>query len=119
MGEAKVFREEATENGIRLSAIVIELGNSYLVLLSEGEEDNLGTLSVSILTKPEISRMPISSTLLGERNVIIARSIAERFAAATGKMALVSVFVKTLDEARAGQVFVRLLEKILRRRREA
>ncbi|MBS7606334.1 MAG: proteasome assembly chaperone 4 family protein [Candidatus Bathyarchaeia archaeon] len=112
---AKVFHEEITEDGITLSATVIELKNSYIILLSEGDE-NLGTLAVSIPTRPEISRLPISSTLLGERSTITARLIAERFAAATNKMVLVSVFVKTVNEAKASQAFVRLLEKILRGR---
>ena len=47
---------------------------------------------------------------------MIARLIAERLAALTGKMVLVSVFIRTLDEAKAGRIFIRLLEKILRER---
>lgn len=115
--KAKVFHEEITEDGVTLSATVIELKNSYIVLLSEGDE-NLGTLAVSIPTRPEISRLPISSTLLGERSTMTARFIAERLAAATNKMVLVSVFVKTVNEAKAGQVFVRLIDKILKGNRE-
>ncbi|MEM2401563.1 MAG: proteasome assembly chaperone 4 family protein [Candidatus Bathyarchaeia archaeon] len=110
---AKIFHEEVTEEGVSLSATVMELKNSYIVLLSEGDE-SLGTLAVSIPTRPEISRMPISSTLLGERSVVTARFIAERLAAVTNKMVLVSVFLKTVDEARASHIFVRLLEKILK-----
>lgn len=109
---AKIFHEESTEEGITLSATVMEMKNSYIVLLSEGDE-SLGTLAVSVPTRPDISRMPISSTLLGERNIVTARFIAERLAAATNKMVLVSVFLKTMDEGRAGHIFVRLLEKIL------
>lgn len=112
--KTRVFHEETVEEGKTLSATIIELGNSYIVLLSEGEE-NLGTLSVSIPVKPEISRLPISSVLLGERYVISARSIAERLAAVTKKIVLVSVFIKTVDEIKAGQIFMRLIEKILKR----
>jgi hypothetical protein len=112
--KTRVFHEETVEEGKRLSATIIELGNSYIVLLSEGEE-NLGTLSVSVPIKPEISRLPVSSVLLGERHVISARSIAERLAAATKKIVLVSVFIKTIDEMKAGQIFMRLIEKILKK----
>lgn len=118
MCAAKVFHEETTEEGARLSATVIELGNSYIVLLSEGDVENLGTLSVSIPVRAEASRQPLSSILLGERSTILARLIAERIAALTNKIALVSVFIKTLNEQKAGQVFIRLLEKVFKERKE-
>ncbi|MEM1587045.1 MAG: proteasome assembly chaperone 4 family protein [Candidatus Bathyarchaeia archaeon] len=111
---AKVFHEETIEEGIKLSATVIELGNSYIILLSEGESENLGTLSVSLPTRTDISRLPLSSVLLGERSTFLARLIAERIAALTNKIVLVSVFIKTISEQRAGKVFIRLLEKILK-----
>jgi hypothetical protein len=47
--------------------------------------------------------------------VISARSIAEKLAAATKKIVLVSVFIKTIDEMKAGQIFMRLIEKILKK----
>ncbi|MEM1515302.1 MAG: hypothetical protein QXH24_04545 [Candidatus Bathyarchaeia archaeon] len=115
---AKVFHEEIIEEGVKLSATVIELGNSYIILLSEGESENLGTLSVSLPTRIELSRLPLSSILLGERNAILARLIAERFAALTNKIVLASVFIKTFNEQRAGQVFMKLLEEIFKKRRE-
>lgn len=113
---AKVFHEEVVEEGVKLSATVVELGNSYIILLCEGESENLGTLSVSLPAKigTSISRPPLSSVLLGERSAILARLIAERVAALTNKIALVSVFLKTLNEQKTGQVFIRLLEKILK-----
>ncbi|MEM2341205.1 MAG: proteasome assembly chaperone 4 family protein [Candidatus Bathyarchaeia archaeon] len=114
MYKAKVFHEEVVEDGKTLLATVIELGNSYIVFLSEGEE-NLGTLSISIPMRPEISRLPVSSVILGERHIVSARSIAERLAAVTKKIVLVSVFVKTIDEMKVGQIFIRLLEKILKK----
>lgn len=113
MYKAKILYREVVEEGVPLSVRMIELNNSYIVLLSEGVE-NLGTLAVSIPSRREISRLPLSSVLLGERNRMIARLVAERLAALTGKIALVSVFIKTLDEAKAGRIFIRLLEKILR-----
>jgi hypothetical protein len=115
---AKVFHEETTEEGAKLSATVIELGNSYIVLLSEGDIENLGTLSVSIPVRAEFSRQPLSSILLGERSAILARLIAERIADLTNKIALVSVFIKTLNEQKAGQAFIRLLEKVFKERKE-
>lgn len=116
MCAAKIFHEEAVEEGTKFSATVIELGNSYIILLSEGEVENLGTLSVSLPMRTGITRLPLSSVLLGEKNTILARLIAERVAALTNKIALVSVFIKTFSEQKAGQVFIGLLERILRGR---
>ncbi|MCX8171715.1 MAG: proteasome assembly chaperone 4 family protein [Candidatus Bathyarchaeota archaeon] len=114
----RIFHEETVEDGRKFSATVIELGNSYIVLLSEGDEENLGTLAVSIPSRPKVDRLPLSSVLLGERSAITARLIAERLAALTNKIVLVSVFLKTISEVKAGQVFLRLLEKFVREGRE-
>lgn len=118
MSRTRVFHEETVEEGRKFSATVIELGNSYIVLLSEGDEENLGTLAVSVPYRPEISRLPLSSVLLGERSTITARLIAERLAALTNKIVLVSTFLKTADEMKAGQIFLRLLEKIVKEKRD-
>lgn len=115
---AKVSHEETIESGVKLSVTIIELGNSYIILLSEGESENLGTLSVSLPTRMGVSRPPLSSVLLGERNAILARLVAERVAALTNKIALVSVFLKTLSEQRAGQAFIKVLEKIFKEKKE-
>lgn len=117
MSGLKVYHEETFEEGKKLSATMIELGNSYMVLLSEGDEENLGTLAASIPSRLELSRLPLSSILLGERNVVTARLIAERLAAITNKIVLVSVFLKSVNEVKAGQIFLRLLEKILKEKR--
>jgi len=115
LDKAKIFHKEISEKGTSLSATLIELKNSYVALLSEGEE-RLGTLVVSIPTRLEISKLPLSSTLLGERNVMVARLIAERLAAVTKKMVLVSLFVNTMNESQAGRIFMKLLEELLKER---
>jgi hypothetical protein len=112
---AKIFHEEIAEEGSLFSATIIELKNALMVLLSEGEE-SLGTLAVSVPQRLEIPRQPLSSTLLGERYTTIARIIAERLAALTNKMVLVSVFLRTASEAKAAQIFIKLLEEALKKR---
>jgi len=114
MSQAKIIREETKIGDNVYSAVLIEVKNGYIVLLSEGQ-DNVGTLAVSV---PQTSGMvgpPLSSALLGERNVMLARMLAERLANSLRKMVLVSVFVKTTKEAEAGRTFLRLLEKTLKK----
>ena len=101
-----------TENDKQFSALHIEAENAVLVLLSEGE-DRLGTLAASVPSAIELrSQAVFSSILLGDRNVTTARMLAERWASKTRKIALVSVFLKTVKETEAAPILVRLMEKI-------
>ena len=112
MQRAKIVKEEMKENGKLFSALHVETKNANLILLSEGE-DKLGTLAVAL---PQAQRMlgpPLSSILLGERNIIIARLLAEQLAKITEIIALVSVFAKTLTEREASSVFLKLFKKTL------
>ena len=115
MLQTKIVHEELKEDDTVYSAVLIEVKNAYIVLLSEAEE-NLGTLAVSLPQKPEMSSLPLSSILLGERNTTIARLVAERLVGSVHKMVLVSVYVRSLDERKATRVFLKLLEKILKKK---
>jgi len=110
MSRARIVQEKIVEKDTPFLALYLEMKNANLLLLSE-EEDQLGTLAVSI---PQAQRMvgpPISSVLLGDRNIMIARILAERLAEKMKKIALVSVFAKTVDEREAGAIFLKLVEK--------
>jgi len=76
-------------------------------------------LFLSIHALPQAQRMlgpPLSSILLGERNTLIARLLAEQLAKTTETIALVSVFAKTLTEKEASSVFLKLFRKTLKKR---
>jgi hypothetical protein len=85
-----------------------------LFLLSEGE-DQLGTLAVAIPQAPKMVGPPLSSILLGDRNVMIARVLAERLAKKMNKIVLMSVSTKTFDEGEVGPILLKLVERALRR----
>jgi len=115
---AKIVQEEIKKDETTFYALRLETKNAHLIMLSESE-DNLGTLAVAV---PQAERMvgpPVSSVLLGDKNAIIARLLAERLAHKTGKIGLASVYVKTLDERSAGKVFIELLEKTFKEKEEA
>jgi len=112
MQRARVFQEETKENQTVFLALHVETKNANLVLLSEGE-DQLGTLAVALPQAQKMLGPPLSSILLGDRNTMISRLLAERLAEKTGKMALMSVFAKTVSERDAGPVFLRLFEKVV------
>jgi len=115
MQRAEIVQEEIKENETMFLAVHLKTKNSDILLLSEGE-DQLGTLAVA-LPQAQAQKMlgpPLSSVLLGDRNMILARMMAERLAAKTGKIALTSVFTKTLAEREAGPIFLKLFDKTVK-----
>jgi len=117
MQHAKIIQEEIKEDETLFLALHLETKNSEIILLSEGE-DQLGTLAVALPQDQKMLGPPLSSVLLGDRNVIVTRMLAERLAAKTGKIALVSIFTKTLAEREAGPIFLRLFDKAMKAKQE-
>ena len=117
MQRVKIVEEEIKENETLFLALHFETKNASIILLSEGE-DQLGTLAVALPQAEKLLGPPLSSVLLGDRNVIVARMLAERLAAKTGKIALASVFTKTLAEREAGPVFIKLFDKAMKAKPE-
>ena len=114
MSRARIVKEKIVERDKAFLVIYLETKNASLVLLSEGE-DQLGTLAVAIPQPEKMVGPPLSSVLLGDRNMIIARILAERLAGRMKKIALVSVFSKTVSDREAGSIFLKLVEKTLRK----
>jgi hypothetical protein len=112
MSRARIVQEKIVKRDTAFLAIYLETKNASLVLLSEGE-DQLGTLAVALPQPKKMVGPPLSSVLLGDRNMIIARVLAERLAGKTKKIALVSVFSKTVSEKEAGAIFLKLVEKAI------
>ncbi len=112
MERAKVIKDEITEHNVHFLAVYLETKNSCLVLLSENE-DKLGTLTIAV-PKPQDLLGPISSSiLLGDRNSVSARMFAEYLAFRKKKIALVSVYLKTIDEIQARSILMKLLKKVI------
>ena len=114
MSRAKIVKEEIVERDTSFFAVYIETENASLILMSEAE-DKLGTLAVAIPQPQKLVGPPLSSILLGDRNITIARVLAELLAQNTKKIALVSVFTKTVSEQEAAPILRKLMEKTLRK----
>lgn len=114
MSRARMVQEEIRERDKRFLCLYLEMRNAGLIFLSEGE-DQLGTLAVAVPRARERTGPHLSSILLGDRNVMIARILAERLAGKTDKIALASVFAKTFGEREAGPIFLKLFEKTVGR----
>ena len=114
MARANIVTEEIVEGDTSFFAVYIETGNANQLYLSEGE-DKLGTLAVAIPQPDKLVGPPLSSILLGDRNMMITRVLAELLAQKTKKMGLVSVFTKTVSEQDAAPILKKLMEKILKK----
>jgi hypothetical protein len=111
VSQAKIVQEKIMERDTPFLALYLEMKNASLLLLSEGE-DQLGTLAVSV-PQTQMVGPPLSSVLLGDRNIMIARILAERLAEKMKKIALVSVFTKTVNERETGTIFLKLFKKTI------
>jgi len=114
MSPAKIVQEEIEHDNKHFSAVYLETKNAGLILLSEGE-NQLGTLAVAIPHKQKMVGPPLSSILLGDRNVITARLFAERLAQKMNKIGLASLFIKSISEREAGPILVKLFEKTMKK----
>jgi len=112
MTRAKLVQEEMREKDRLFLSTYLETRNAGLILLSEGE-DQLGTLAIGVPQRGELLGPPLSSILLGDCNIMLARILAERLAKKMTKIALVSVFTKTITEKEAGPILLKLVEKTI------
>ncbi|UCE96143.1 MAG: hypothetical protein JSV51_00605 [Candidatus Bathyarchaeota archaeon] len=112
MHRATIVKEEILEENLHFLAIYLKTENAGLVLLSENE-DRLGTLAASVPPALDIRTQPfLSSILLGDRNTTTARMLAEHLASKTGKIGLVSIHLKTVDETKANPILMKLFKKV-------
>ena len=114
MSRAKIVKEEMVERDTTFFALHIETENANQLFLSEGE-DRLGTLAVALPQQQKLVGPPLSSILLGDRNIMIARILAEHLAQNTKKIALVSVFTKAVSEQEAAPILRKLIDKVLKK----
>ena len=114
MLRAKIIKEELVERDTHFLSVLVETENANQLFLSEGE-DRLGTLAVAIPQPEKLVGEPLSSILLGDRNIMISRVLAELLAQKTKKISLVSVFVKSVSEQEAALILRKLVEKTLKR----
>ncbi len=112
MERATVVKDEIVEQNVHFLAVYLETKNSCFVILSENE-DKFGTLAIAVPKPQGLLGPPSSSVLLGDRNIISARMFAEHLASRKKKIALVSVYLKTIDEMQGQSIFLKLLEKVV------
>ena len=117
MERAKIVKDEIIEQNTHFLAVYMETKNSCLILLSENE-DKLGTLAIAVPKPRDLLGPASSSVLLGDKNAISARMFAEYLASRKEKIALVSIYLETIDEMQAQSIFMKLIEKVVHKELE-
>lgn len=110
MERAKIVKDEIIEQDMHFLAVYVETKNACLILLSENE-DKLGTLAIAVPKPKDLLGPPSSTVFLGDKNAISARMFAEYVASRKKKIALVSIYLETIDEMQAQSIFMKLIEK--------
>ena len=87
----------------------LQLENAVVAFLFE-ERMRMGTVAIAMPGTGEVA-VGRSSVLVGGKYMMTTRALAERLAAKTGKIALVSLFTE-LDETEALRTYAKLLDKI-------
>lgn len=95
----------AQHGGKSLMGGLLELENAVLVLLWEGGEPRLGSLTVTLPGRA-------SSQLLGDRDQLLGRLIGERLAERYGKMVLVSTNLSPGTAIGAGRALLELAGRL-------
>ena len=86
-----------------------QLDNATVAFLFE-DRVRLGTLAIAMPGMGEVA-VGRSSVLVGGKYLMTSRALAEKLAAKSGRIALVSLFTE-LDEAEALRVYSKLLDKV-------
>ena len=104
----KIREEELKVENVNLHMSLIDTENAVIIFVFEKNE-RIGTLAFALpRTSPD--KINLSSSLVGVKNQIVSRALAERAALEFNKMALVSVFT-TLTESKALKYSFELLRK--------
>jgi hypothetical protein len=102
--------EEKLEVNSRVFRInFLQLENAVVAFFFE-ERMRMGTVAIAMPGAGEVA-VGRSSVLVGGKYMMTTRALAERLAAKTRKIALVSLFTE-LDETEALRMYAKLLDKI-------
>lgn len=104
------FNETTLKVGTRtFRANFTQLDNAVVAFLFE-DRARLGTVAIAMPGLREVAAGR-SSVLIGGRYLMTSRALAEKLAAKSGRIAILSLFTQ-LDEAEALRIYTRLLDKV-------
>jgi hypothetical protein len=110
MSEMKVVREDVEEGGTKFTASLIEVDNAVIAFFDEEGSMKLGTLTIAI---PQFTGDScLSSVLLGDRNALLTKVLAEQVVRSCKKIALVSSHLAVIQDNRTSALLIRLAKNL-------
>lgn len=106
MAGIRVFREGVKDGERSFVGRLFEVENAVLAFFDEEGSLKLGTLTIAI---PQFEGSTcLSSVILGERNVLVTKMLAERLTRAFQKISLVSTHLAEIKERQTSASLLRL-----------
>lgn len=109
-----MFKEEITDGDYSFSASIIQLENAYFILFDEQAQAKIGTLAVALPPKREVREPSVSSILIGDRNIILTKLLAESSAALSGQMVFISTHFEEIRDTKISRMLLKLLKKLFK-----
>jgi len=107
----KMFKEEVIEGEHSFSAIIFQLENAYFIIFDELGQSKIGTLAVALPPKREVREPSFSSVLIGDRNIILTKLLAESAASLFRQMVFISTHFEEITDTNISRVLLKLLKK--------
>ena len=104
-----MIEEKLDVNSRSFRVSLVQLENAVVAFMFE-ERMRMGTVAIAMPGTGEVA-VGRSSVLVGGKYLMTTRALAERLAAKSGKIALVSLFTE-LDETEALRIYAKLLDKV-------
>jgi hypothetical protein len=106
----KVETQKLSEGDITFYLTFIEIENAVFAFYTTTDNPKLGTLAVAI-PQPK-DGLSVSSVLLGERNRILTKILAERLSQSVNKITIASTHLDEISDNRSGRLLLQLTQQI-------
>ncbi len=110
MSDTPIVYEVVADGDTRFAASLFEMENAVIAVFDEEGSLKLGTLTVAI---PQIAGDTcVSSVLLGDRNALLTKVLAEQLVRAFKKIAVVSSHLPVIQDHRTSTLLIHLAKKL-------
>lgn len=106
----KVETHNVSKGDLTFYVTFIEIENAVFAFYSTTDNPKLGTLAIAI---PQPKDGPsVTSILLGERNSILTKILAERLSQYINKIAIASTHLDEISDNQSGRLLLQLTQQI-------
>ena len=106
----KVETQKLSEGDLTFYVTFIEIENAVFAFFTTTDSPKLGTLAVAI-PQPK-GGFSVSSVLLGERNSILTKILAERLSQSVNKITIASTHLDEISDNQSGRLLLQLTQQV-------